>query len=113
MSADGELFFRQADDLVVRADDSRQVAMSGVLPLISPYQRHGPDLLEPRPLLRIVPGKLHGEPHIIHTRIATAVLYALFTEGYTAEQIQRMYPDVTADALDQSIDLEQSLSHAA
>src|SRR5688572_30799038 len=39
--------------------------------LVSPYLGQGPDLLDPRPLLRIIPGKLHGEPHVVDTRIPT------------------------------------------
>jgi uncharacterized protein (DUF433 family) len=113
MSVDGKLFFQRDEDLVMRADTSRQLAMPSVLNLVSPYRQRGPDLLQPRPLLRILPGKMHDEPHVIHTRIATAVLYELFTEGYTPEQIGQMYPDVTPEALAQAVELEQSLTEAA
>ena len=34
----------------------------------------GPDLLRPRPQLRIVPGKLGGSPHVEHTRLETLAL---------------------------------------
>jgi uncharacterized protein (DUF433 family) len=112
-SSDGRLFFHEPDGQTVRADASRQEAMPGVLNLVSAYNDRGPDLLEPRPLLRILPGKLHGEPHVLHTRIATAVLYELHREGYSDDQIRRMYPDVSEDALRQAIDLEQSLTAAA
>jgi uncharacterized protein (DUF433 family) len=113
VSSDGELFFQAPDGQAVRADASRQEAMPSVLNLVSAYNDRGPDLLEPRSLLRILPGKLHGEPHIVHTRISTAVLYELHREGYSDDQIRRMYPDVSEDALRQAIELEQSLISAA
>lgn len=113
VSSDGRLFFRRPSEAPVQADASRQGALPGVLHLVSAYADRGPDLLEPRPLLRIVPGKLHGEPHIIDTRITSAVLYELHREGYSDEQIREMYPDVSVDALHQAIDLERSLTVAA
>jgi uncharacterized protein (DUF433 family) len=113
ISEDGQLFFQPDPESVYKADPGRQVAMPGMLNLVSPYQDRGPDLLEPRPLLRIVPGKLHGEPHVVHTRIPTAVLFELFSEGYNTTQIQAMYPDISSEALQQAIDLEQTLSGAA
>lgn len=113
VSSDGRLFFHNPDGQTTRADASRQAAMPGVLNLVSAYNDRGPDLLEPRPLLRILPGKLHGEPHVLHTRISTVVLYELHREGYGDGQIRHMYPDVSEDALRQAIDLEQSLVAAA
>lgn len=113
ISEDGQLFFAEAGDAVFLADPGRQMVLPGVLNLISPYQDSGPDLLRPRPLLRIVPGKLHGEPHVVRTRISSAVLFALHQEGYSDEQIRRMYPDVSRDALLESIDLESHLTKAA
>jgi uncharacterized protein (DUF433 family) len=113
ISSDGSLFFYEPDGRTIRAETSRQEAMPGVLKLVSAYNDRGPDLLEPRPLVRILPGKLHGEPHVVHTRISTAVLYELHREGYSDDQIRRMYPDVSDDALDQAIELEQSLIAAA
>ena len=113
VSSDGRLFFHEPDGPTICADASRQEATPGVLNLVSAYNDRGPDLLEPRPLLRILPGKLHGEPHVLHTRISTAVLYELHREGYSDEQIRRMYPDVSDEALRQAIELEQALITAA
>jgi uncharacterized protein (DUF433 family) len=90
-----------------------QLALPNVLNLVSPYLGCGPDLLEPCPRLRIVPGKLHGEPHFAGTRIASATLFALHEAGYTPEQIQRMYPQTSLEALNEAIDLEQSLHAVA
>ena len=69
-SAAGDLYVEVGSDLV-RADQGRLGAMPGVLRVVRPY-RFSPDLLEPRPLLRIIPGKLHGEPHVLDTRIPSA-----------------------------------------
>jgi uncharacterized protein (DUF433 family)/DNA-binding transcriptional MerR regulator len=113
ISEDGHLFFQTSTEHAIEAQPGRQAALPGMLNLVSPYKDQGPDLLEPRPLLRIVPGKLHGEPHIIHTRITTATLFELFSEGYSATQIQAMYPDVSSEALKQAIDLERTLNGAA
>jgi uncharacterized protein (DUF433 family)/DNA-binding transcriptional MerR regulator len=110
-SRDGDLFIT-VGERAVRVDSTRQMALPGVLPLVHPY-RGGPDLLEPRPLLRIIPGKLHGEPHLVDTRIPSATIYALYQEGYELEKIAAMYPEVPREALEQSIDLESSLSQRA
>ena len=72
-----------------------------------------PDLLRPRELIRIIPGKLHGEPHVIDTRISTAVLFRLSEMGYQPNDIREMYPSGFARALRQALDLEQSLHRAA
>lgn len=113
VSDDGSLFFAHDGETIMRADASRQMIIPGVLNLVSPYLDRGPDLLEPRPLLRIVPGKLSGQPHVVHTRISTSVLFASYAEGYTAEQIREMYPDVSSQALEEAIDFEESLMRAA
>jgi uncharacterized protein (DUF433 family) len=113
VSDDGALFFQRPNLGTVKADSGRQIALPGTLNLVSPYQDRGPDLLEPRPLLRILPGKLHGEPHVIHTRISTSVLFCLSEMGYAADDILEMYPDVTKEALEQALDLEKTLQRAA
>lgn len=108
----GDLFLRVGGGDLVRADASRQGAMAEVLRPVHPY--HGaPDLLEPRPLLRIIPGKLHGEPHIVDTRISSAAIYALAEASYGLSQIETMYPEASRDALAQAIDLERSLQASA
>jgi uncharacterized protein (DUF433 family)/DNA-binding transcriptional MerR regulator len=107
----GELFLRvgEAD---VRALPERQAGWGDALHLVRPYQ-HAPDLLEPRPLLQIIPGKLHGEPHLVGTRIPSATVYALHEDGYTVEEIQAMYPEASRDGLEAAIELEQSLLHGS
>ena len=107
VSPGGELFLKD-DERVMRATPGLQAGWPDMLDLVAPYH-NGPDLLEPRPLLRIIPGKLQGEPHLLDTRIASATIYTLHNSGYGAEQIRAMYPEAAPHALRQAIDLEQSL----
>jgi len=108
ISADDGKLYLQLPGKTVRANAGRQIALEQVLDLVAPYKK-GPDLLRPRPLLRIIPGKLHGEPHIVGTRIPSLTIGALGKVGYTIEQISRMYPDAPVAALQEAIDFEQSL----
>jgi len=108
VSRGGELFFEFADERAVRAAPGQQGGWPSFLYLVHPYQ-HAPDLLEPRPLLRIIPGKLHGEPHLLDTRIPSATIFSLAQMGYTITQIQEMYPESSPEAIRQAVDLERSL----
>lgn len=98
VSSAGELFFVFGDDQVIRADRSGQAALPRMMTLVRPYCG-APDLLEPRPSLRIIAGQLDGEPHVKGTRISTAVLYRLHRMGYSDAAIREMYPDVSERAL--------------
>jgi len=69
----------------------------------------GPHLAEPRPLLRIVPKKLGGAPHVRSTRVETEGLFALRQRELTTEQIGKLYPFLVPEAIEQSIDLESQL----
>ncbi|MGH2352645.1 MAG: DUF433 domain-containing protein [Chloroflexota bacterium] len=112
VSHGGDLFLELPGWPLVHAAPDRQAAMTEVLQPVRPY--HGaPDLLEPRPRLRILPGKLHGEPHLVGTRITSAAVYALHSAGYSRAQIHAMYPEVAFEALDQAVDLEESLQARA
>lgn len=104
----GDLYLQLAEGLTVRAAPGQQTVLPDLLVFVPPYAG-ALDLLRPRPLLPIIPGKLHGEPHVVDTRFASATLDALEVGGYTTRQIRRMYPDVSSDALDQALDLERSL----
>lgn len=106
-NTDGELYL-QLPAGNVRARPGAQGTLPEVLHLVAPYNS-APDLLEPRPLLRIIPGKLHGEPHIIGTRIPSLTISALDKAGYRLEQIQAMYPDASPEALIEAINFERSL----
>lgn len=71
----------------------------------------GPHLQEPRPRLRIVPGKLGGSPHVSHTRLESQALGSLAASGLGEAKIYRLYPDVDRPAIDDALDLERQLSH--
>lgn len=70
----------------------------------------GPDLHSPRPLLRIVPGKLGGSPHVAHTRLESQALGALASSGLPKAKIYRLYPNVAHKAVDDALDLERQLA---
>jgi uncharacterized protein (DUF433 family) len=70
----------------------------------------GPDLVRPRPLLRIVPGKLGGSPHVLHTRLESQALGALAESGLPEAKIYRLYPSVEEKAIDDALDLERQLA---
>lgn len=69
----------------------------------------GPHLRSPREHVRILPGKLAGEPHVANTRIETRVLAALNNRGMVEENIVELYPGLTLQALSESLDLEGQL----
>lgn len=69
----------------------------------------GPDLLKPRPRLRILRGHLGGEPHVEGTRLSTRMIAALARQGRSVEDIVLRYPFVSALAVGDAIDLERQL----
>ena len=76
----------------------------------------GPHLLEPRPTLRIIPGKLSGEPHVVNTRIPTRLLSGLRSRGLRIEAIIELYPRLTPTNVEEAVALELQLErnlHAA
>lgn len=91
-----------------------QVELADVLDLIAPFDTlegaRGPDLYQPRPELRIVPGRLSGSPHIAETRVETRALAALVEDGYSFDDIAALYPYLTSGQVQQAIDLEQQLA---
>lgn len=90
-----------------------QARMGLDLDLLLPYRDRGPDLRWPRPSLRIIPGKLSGQPHVGETRIETAALAALSARGFTSLDIIELYPVLTLDNVAEAIQLEQQISHVA
>ena len=69
----------------------------------------GPDLRRPREHLRIVPGKVAGEPHLDGSRLTTVTVAALVGRGYTLVDVARLYPDEPRQGREEAIDLERSL----
>ncbi len=100
---------------------SGQLARTDLIDLIAPFDTreglHGPDLARPRPELRIIPGKLGGSPHVVHTRVETRVLSSLSEDGLPLGTIHRLYAYLTgtqiAEALDLEIQLQKNLRVAA
>jgi uncharacterized protein (DUF433 family) len=70
----------------------------------------GPDLLCPRPALRIVPGKVGGEPHLAGTRLTTRSVAALARRGLDPGQIAGLFPDHAKGAIAEAIELERQLA---
>jgi uncharacterized protein (DUF433 family) len=111
VNASGEIF------IVTHAGPE---SLSGARPLdpdmfdlIAPFETplaRGPDLQAPRPNLRIVPGKLSGSPHIVHSRIETVTVAALASRGFDTSKIQRLYPNVRPIAFAEAVDLEKQLA---
>jgi uncharacterized protein (DUF433 family) len=91
-----------------------QLVAPDTLDLIAPFTTleggTGPDLLRPRPQLRIVPGKLGGSPHVEHTRLETLALASLSADGLTTEQIRDLYPYVENAQILEALDLEAQLA---
>jgi len=92
-----------------------QTVSERVIDLIAPFTTaegtRGPDLLSPRTDLRIVPGKLSGSPHVVHTRLETRALSALSADGFDIPAIHRLYPYLSTPQIEQALDLEQQLAN--
>jgi uncharacterized protein (DUF433 family) len=95
--------------------DRQQLARENVIDVLAEYRVAaleglvGPSLTEPRPLLRIVPGKLAGEPHVVDTRVSTTLIDALMNRGYSAAHVLEFYPFLSEATIDQSRSLEDQL----
>ena len=90
-----------------------QMSLVGVLDLLGPFDngRHGgPDLIRPRPALRIVPGKVSGEPHLVGSRITTRALAAVHKRVRDLNAVVALYPGLDPESIGQAIDLERALA---
>lgn len=95
------------------AETGAQMALPGTLDLLGPFecgQQRGPDLLRPRPRLRIIPGKMSGEPHLAGSRITTQVAAALYERIPDAQRIAALYGDLDAGWFEEAIEFEHSLA---
>lgn len=108
------IYIAAADELV---DARGQQVMADCLDLLAPFldggDVRGPDLRQPRPRLRIVPGKCAGEPHLRGTRLTTQTVAALVDRGYDVDGVHRLYPDQDLEAITEAIDLERQLGSYA
>ncbi len=94
-------------------DHAGQGVLIQVLDLLGPFDTGdawGPDLRRPMPHLRIVPGKVSGEPHLEHSRLTTLAVAALDRRGFTVTDIAKLYPGENVEALREAIDLEHRLA---
>lgn len=108
----GEVLIRPVGRPVQWADG--QLVLIDALDLIAPFHSleggRGPDLVAPRPLVRILPRKMAGAPHVLDTRVETEALYALGRRGFGLEQIQALYPEISHGAISDALDIEAQLA---
>ena len=81
--------------------------------LLGPFefsQLRGPDLRRPRPRLRIIPGKMSGEPQLAGSRITTQVAAALYAHIPDVGRIADLYAGVDAGMFEEAIEFERSLA---
>src|SRR5579864_697323 len=90
-----------------------QLVEPQIIDVLAPFEglegTKGPDLRKPRQTLRIIPRKLSGAPHIGGTRLPTQPLYVLRERGYSVDELAKLYPFASLDALGESLDLETQL----
>ncbi len=92
---------------------SGQIALAEILDLLGPFEvgdDHGPGLIRPRSRLRIIPGKVSGEPHIEGSRITTQTVAALYRRMGNKKAVAALYPETAPEAIVQSVDLEKVLA---
>jgi uncharacterized protein (DUF433 family) len=87
----------------------RKDALDVLQPFPTETGIRGPHLISPRPKLRIVPGKLGGSPHVIHTRLESLAIGSLAASGLAKNKIYRLYPTFDREGIDEAIELEQQL----
>lgn len=110
----GRLHFGTVAEKWIELGGGRRQYEAGALDLIRPFEFHagviGPDLVRPGETLRIIPGKLSGEPHVEGTRIQTQAIGALEARGLESESILGLYPDLGAENVAAAIGLERRLA---
>jgi DNA-binding transcriptional MerR regulator/uncharacterized protein (DUF433 family) len=90
-----------------------QMSLAGVLDLLAPFgedKHRGPDLIRPRPDLRIIPGKVSGEPHLVDSRITTKSVAALYDRVRDLTAVAALYPGIAPETIGQAVDLEHALA---
>ena len=90
-----------------------QAALPGSLDLLGPFDladRNGPDLRRPRPNLRIVPGRVSGEPHLARSHITTLSAAALYRNLGDFDAVAELYPGFGVEAFKDAVEFERSLA---
>ena len=111
----GRIWVRLGDGYVDSRGNGTLRALDDTLDLLGPFGvagHAGPDLLAPRPSLRIVPLKVAGEPHVAGSRITSRSLAALERRGFGTDEIASMYA-LDPAVVDEALDLERQLGTAA
>jgi uncharacterized protein (DUF433 family)/DNA-binding transcriptional MerR regulator len=106
----GRIFIATAERL---EDTKRAGVFDESFDLLGPFrvgEGRGPDLIRPRPHLRIVPGKVSGEPHIAGSRITTQNIVALYRRFGAVDDVVGLYPDLQREAIAEAVDLETDLA---
>lgn len=105
----GEVVFRAGD----AAWKKQQAVFGDLLDLLSEFRWSegliGPDLIKPRATLRIIPGKLSGEPHVERTRIGTRGIATLIDDGLEVRSVLKLYPALSEASVVDAVDLEKQL----
>lgn len=113
VDSEGKIFILTPD----RYEDLKRAGiLENTLDLLGAFETPsstGPDLVRPRPHLRIIPGKVAGEPHLEGSRLTTLAVAALHRRGYSLDDVRRLYPHEDPAALRDAIDLEEQLAAAA
>lgn len=113
------LYVDRQGTIIVRDDaGAREASEQGLLnpdvfELLGPFdtgEMWGPDLRRPMPHVRIVPGKVSGEPHLDQSRLTSAAVVALADRGFSVSQIHKLYPDESVEALSEAVELERRLA---
>jgi uncharacterized protein (DUF433 family) len=120
----GALLVDRSGKIWIKNDDGSLTDYAGTLlldlqaeylDLLAPYSenRHGgPDLITPRPKLRIIPLKVAGEPHVAGSRITSRSLDSLHQRGFSTSAIASMY-GLDELSIEDALDLERQLSLGA
>ena len=90
-----------------------QLPLADTLDLLGPFEiksDRGPNLIRPRPRLRIIPGKVSGEPHLEGSRITTLTVAALGRRFGNMKSVAALYPEVNPEAITQAFELEKDLA---
>lgn len=110
----GKLHFAHGHEKWIELGGGHRQYEAGALDLVRPFEIHlgivGPDLAQPGETLRIIPGKLSGEPHVEGTRIQTQAVGALDARGLDPTTILELYPDLQLRNVTAAIQLEQRLA---
>lgn len=109
----GKIWIRTPDGSITDNLGNRTLEIDeGSLELLGPFDvsgQRGPDLIAPRPMLRIVPLKVAGEPHVVDSRVTSRSLAALAERGFSPDELAHMYA-LDKRAIKEALDLERQLS---